>query len=278
MSRVQFDFRDPKGRTAVSHAAMTAERAMVEALIGLKEMNIGSADEDGLTPLMHAAHNGHTATVELLIPYSDVNACSKSGLSALTMAIQRCKIRESIQEYHDIVQLLLASPHINVNLRYHDEYTPLMLAVGYADQTASHLRPSEATLAIVEMLLQRPELDILATRNGDNVLHQACRSGNKSVIKLLLGHRAALSLLKKKNEDGLSPLGLAPHTWGKAKTDFLQFCTISELGAYFDMVYVSHTPTGSPPSMQNHGHDQIQAEAGRHEYPANHDLSTRSPS
>lgn len=54
----------------------------------IQECNPRVADEKGMTALMWAAMEGSAQCVEMLIPKSDVNARSKSGLTALSIAVR----------------------------------------------------------------------------------------------------------------------------------------------------------------------------------------------
>jgi len=268
MPSIPSDLTDPKGQTALAYAAKIGHREMVSVLIKLNASDISSQNSQGLTPLMYAASNGHAAAVELLVPHSHVNVGdSESGSTALMLATEYCKVApsKSIRGYHDTVHVLLASPHVMINLQMFCGCTALMTAVQCADSTGQRLveLPGEATLPIVEMLLERPELDISHTCNGNNVLHLACRSSNVGAVKLLLGHAAAPALLQQENRDGLTALALA-RTCDKPNTDLIQLLLDGmtfELDTDFAETYDS--PTASNHSTQDHEDDLVQTEAGR---------------
>src|SRR3990167_4943003 len=141
----------------------------------------------------------------LAAPGVDVNAASKTGITALILAVGR--------DYPDMVKLLLAKPGINVNAAdYIDRYTALTLAaqfgktdivrqllaipeinvnyaIGYNGKTALMLAVDEGNTDIVNLLLAMPGINVNATdNNGRTALMHAALSLYRSIdmVKLLL--------------------------------------------------------------------------------------------
>lgn len=124
----------------------------------------------------------------------DVNAVGINGRSALHTAAGHAGKR-------DIVEWLLTLPMIDVNICDFSGESVLSHAV------------EEADVSIIEMLLQRPEIEFKYNFNGVGPLHRAARIKNPqlslAITKLLLAHPAGPASANDVDANKMSALHLA---------------------------------------------------------------------
>lgn len=138
----------------------------------------------GETALIYAAATGNKALVDgLLHNGSRINHQDNEGRTALHWAVDKGHLE---------IVLLLTGNRSNVNIPDGIHKTPLILAV-------ENNRPE-----IAEHLLKIPEIRVDHRDHGGNTaLHWAVNVGSKSLVKLLLQHKAQVNI---QNNFGSTPL------------------------------------------------------------------------
>lgn len=180
------------------------------------------------TPLMYACRAGHSEVVRQLLNLgASVKAISARGRTPLFEAIEFCRdevvdlllsnldidlnlIPEKIQYtalmlavevgHPATVKLLLKRAELNVNKQDPNGQTALFFATRYYDP------PSMERLSIVDILLQRPEIDLdLPEKTGLSPLHLAVRKELYEIVGRLLT-RGADPMLKDGHGGGTAIL------------------------------------------------------------------------
>ena len=162
------------------------------------DYDVNEALQDGETPLMRAvscasqseADDVYLQFLRSLVrhPQIDINFQTKKKRTALHVACGRSPQAGSSGDRKatssKVVEILLNDERSDVNVKGHDEATPLICALQQVT--------SSDDVAIVELLLGHPKCDVNAVdNNGKTALTDACESSNPSAhlaLKLLLNH------------------------------------------------------------------------------------------
>ncbi len=188
------------GDTALMEAARRGHTGIVKALID-EGADVNAANNYGDTALTHASVYGHTETVKALIEKgADVNAVVRGG-TALIWAVRFGHL--------EMVQILLATPGINVNAADNEGYTALIWAAdkGHTETVKALLeasadvnaanhdgdtalikamiisRQKEGYTDIVQMLLAA---SVKAKEALNNLLIEAMTNGDDETVETLL--------------------------------------------------------------------------------------------
>ena len=153
---------------------LTSAIEIAQLLLEKDDININKVDNIVRNALMHAIINGQSGIVQLLLDKEeiDINKADNGGSTALVLAYMR-GYNEALLE---VVELLLERDGIDINKANNGGLTALYLA-----SEAGH---PEA----MELLLQRPEIDINQDYGGITALWNAVKLGHTEVVQLLLEH------------------------------------------------------------------------------------------
>jgi ankyrin repeat protein len=126
-----------------------------------------------------AAIRGDVDALEDALRTEDVNIADDDGWTALHIGARTGNLK--------IVQVLLASPLVDVNAKNKWKSTPLMIAAG------------SGNLAIVELLLRHPgtQIDLRAEYYGRTATIEAAVKGHVAVVKILVSHGANVNATDK---------------------------------------------------------------------------------
>ncbi|RYP74214.1 hypothetical protein DL771_003147 [Monosporascus sp. 5C6A] len=175
----------------LSTAASNGHTDLVELLLDEDGIQLDEKDDRDRTPLFLAASNGHAEVVELLLehatgpaPKVNVNQQSKDTSTPLKAALTN--------DHAGVAEILLRLEHIDVNIVYLEEWTPLGAASG-----SGHLK-------VVKTLVKRlgGSDKLYENHRGENAqgtpLYLASDAGHTKVVKLLLKPENLLQGEKKK--------------------------------------------------------------------------------
>ncbi|XP_067654247.1 ankyrin repeat domain-containing protein 50-like [Haliotis asinina] len=152
------------------------------------------------TPVMRAAGNGHSDVVEFLVGRgADLSLRTRGGDNALHLACYGGHL--------ETVTLILSLNVMDINSKGQYSRTPVMKAAenGHRD--------------VVEFLVGRGADVSLVDRDGDNVLHLACRSGDVETVKLILSLNAMD--VNSRGRYSMTPVMAAARSGHKDVVEFL---------------------------------------------------------
>ncbi|KAM6914554.1 caskin-2 isoform 6-T6 [Lycodopsis pacificus] len=171
--RLNVNYQDSDGFSALHHAALTGTTELLTALLEA-QASVDVKDSNGMRPLHYAAWQGNAGSVlTLLRSGASVNGASLDGHIPLHLAAQYG---------HYKVSEMLLQHQSNPCLVNKAKKTPLDLACEFGrDQVAQLLLSSNMVVALLEGE-RKEQTDSAFT----TPLHLAARNGHKDIIRLLL--------------------------------------------------------------------------------------------
>lgn len=175
------------------------------------------AQADSFNDFFRAVRSDNASGVESLLRRGfDPNTRDERGLTGLLIALREPSPR--------VIQVLLASPQTNVELRNGNDESPLMLAAikGQMDLvkqliardadinkpgwTALHYAASSGQVEIMRLLLEKHAFIDAQSPNGTTPLMMAAMYGSPESVRLLLEEGADASM---KNQQNMSAIDFA---------------------------------------------------------------------
>ncbi|KAM9779901.1 LOW QUALITY PROTEIN: caskin-2 [Neosynchiropus ocellatus] len=171
--RLNINFQDSDGFSALHHAALTGTPELLAALLDA-QASVDVRDSNGMRPLHYAAWQGKAESVLMLLRSgAAVNAVSLDGHIPLHLAAQ--------YGHYEVSEMLLQHQS-NPCLVNKSKKTPLDLACEFGRlKVAQLLLSSNMVVALLEGERKEPTDSAFTTP-----LHLAARNGHKDVILLLL--------------------------------------------------------------------------------------------
>ncbi|CAJ1075620.1 caskin-2-like isoform X2 [Xyrichtys novacula] len=171
--RLNVNYQDSDGFSALHHAALTGTTELLSALLEA-QATVDVKDSNGMRPLHYAAWQGKAESVLLLLRAgASVNGVSLDGHIPLHLAAQ--------YGHYQVSEMLLQHQS-NPCLVNKAKKTPLDLACEFGRvQVAQLLLSSNMVVALLEGERKEPTDSAFTTP-----LHLAARNGHKDIIKLLL--------------------------------------------------------------------------------------------
>ncbi|OAR01719.1 hypothetical protein LLEC1_03252 [Akanthomyces lecanii] len=122
------DVGDEHGRSPLSWAAASGQKAAVQMLLSTRRVLLNTTDRDGWTPLWYAAANMHQAMIQMLLTEygANVHVTDKNGQTLTTWAASNGQTA--------ITKLLLATGKASANARDRRGWTPLLSAACHGHQ------------------------------------------------------------------------------------------------------------------------------------------------
>ncbi|XP_067653128.1 serine/threonine-protein phosphatase 6 regulatory ankyrin repeat subunit A-like [Haliotis asinina] len=159
--------KDSTNRNVLHWASQGGNVKIVKYILTQNIIDINGNDDNKMTPLLLAAYHGNSDVLELLI---------EKGANAL--AVNR-KSRNSLHlsctgGHVDAAKYVLNQTSVDINSKDCEEMTPVMLA-------ASHGKSE-----VFDMLIKKGADLSVIDKNGDNILHWACRGGNVKIVNYIL--------------------------------------------------------------------------------------------
>ncbi|XP_062264196.1 caskin-2-like isoform X2 [Platichthys flesus] len=171
--RLNVNYQDSDGFSALHHAALTGTSVLLSALLEA-QASVDVKDSNGMRPLHYAAWQGKAESVLMLLRSgASVNGVSLDGHIPLHLAAQYG---------HDEVSEMLLQHQSNPCLVNKAKKTPLDLACEFGRvKVAQLLLSSNMVVALLEGERKEPTDSAFTTP-----LHLAARNGHKDIIRLLL--------------------------------------------------------------------------------------------
>ncbi|XP_041812651.1 caskin-2-like isoform X4 [Chelmon rostratus] len=171
--RLNVNYQDSDGFSALHHAALTGTTELLSALLEA-QATVDVKDSNGMRPLHYAAWQGKAESVLMLLRSgASVNGVSLDGHIPLHLAAQ--------YGHYEVSEMLLQHQS-NPCLVNKAKKTPLDLACEFGRvQVAQLLLSSNMVVALLEGERKEPTDSAFTTP-----LHLAARNGHKDVIRLLL--------------------------------------------------------------------------------------------
>ncbi|KAM6957122.1 caskin-2 [Aplochiton taeniatus] len=171
--KLNVNYQDTDGFSALHHACLTGTTALLEALLEA-QATVDVKDSNGMRPLHYAAWQGKAESVLLLLRSgASVNGVSQDGHIPLHLAAQ--------YGHYEVSEMLLQHQS-NPCLVNKAKKTPLDLACEFGrGKVAQLLLSSNMVVSLLEGDRKEP------TDSGFTTpLHLAARNGHKDIIRLLL--------------------------------------------------------------------------------------------
>ncbi|XP_038564524.1 caskin-2-like isoform X3 [Micropterus salmoides] len=171
--RLNVNYQDTDGFSALHHAALTGTTELLSALLEA-QATVDVKDSNGMRPLHYAAWQGKAESVLMLLRSgASVNGVSLDGHIPLHLAAQ--------YGHYEVSEMLLQHQS-NPCLVNKAKKTPLDLACEFGRvQVAQLLLSSNMVVALLEGERKEPTDSAFTTP-----LHLAARNGHKDIIRLLL--------------------------------------------------------------------------------------------
>ncbi|XP_049925428.1 caskin-2-like isoform X9 [Epinephelus moara] len=171
--RLNVNYQDSDGFSALHHAALTGTTELLSALLEA-QATVDVKDSNGMRPLHYAAWQGKAESVLMLLRSgASVNGISLDGHIPLHLAAQ--------YGHYEVSEMLLQHQS-NPCLVNKAKKTPLDLACEFGRvQVAQLLLSSNMVVALLEGERKEPTDSAFTTP-----LHLAARNGHKEIIRLLL--------------------------------------------------------------------------------------------
>ncbi|XP_070779947.1 caskin-2-like [Enoplosus armatus] len=171
--RLNVNYQDSDGFSALHHAALTGTTELLSALLEA-QATVDVKDSNGMRPLHYAAWQGKAESVLMLLRSgASVNGVSLDGHIPLHLAAQ--------YGHYEVSEMLLQHQS-NPCLVNKAKKTPLDLACEFGRvQVAQLLLSSNMVVALLEGERKEPTDSAFTTP-----LHLAARNGHKDIIRLLL--------------------------------------------------------------------------------------------
>jgi ankyrin repeat protein len=197
-SLIDPEYKNSKGRTALSLAAEHGCSTVVELLLAMDGVDPNSMDSSSRTPLSRASQKGHVEIAKLLL-----------GKGAKIDSKDFCKLTPLVQaarEGHEEVLKLLLDNGADIDSMNSTRRTPLSFAAGNGHtavakllldrgaevdskdddrQTPVLIAAREGHEAVVKLLLERGAKIAFEDRYGRTPLSWAIQNGHEAVAKLL---------------------------------------------------------------------------------------------
>ncbi|XP_046566467.1 ankyrin repeat domain-containing protein 29-like isoform X2 [Haliotis rubra] len=159
--------RDARADADLCAACRAGKLAEVKRILDTGRADVNCRSVVGMTPVMRAAGWGHRDVVELLVSRgADVSLVDDDGDNVLHYACEG--------GYRKTVEFVLSLDGVDINSRGQRSMTPVMLAAlrGHRD--------------VVEFLVSRGADVSLVDGVGNDILHYACRGGDRKTVEFVL--------------------------------------------------------------------------------------------
>ncbi|XP_046342732.2 serine/threonine-protein phosphatase 6 regulatory ankyrin repeat subunit A-like isoform X2 [Haliotis rufescens] len=154
----------------ILHAAWKGGNVeIVKYIVSHNIVDINSADDVGRTPVMLAVLKGHKAVFDLLVrKRCDLTVQDEDGDNILHAACNGGNV--------EIVEYIVCHNIVDINSAGNMRRTPVMLA-----ELKGHK-------AVFDLLVSKGCDLTVKDKDGDNILHRACKRGNVEIVEYIVSH------------------------------------------------------------------------------------------
>ncbi|XP_067667460.1 ankyrin repeat domain-containing protein 50-like [Haliotis asinina] len=179
---------DKTGENILHIACRGGHVEMVKYIISRDYVDINSKGRDGRTVGMVAAQFGYRNIFDLC-------ACAGCNLSAVDAEGNNILHVAILGGHQGMVKHVLAQRHVNINSRGMNGKTPLIFAAfeGHKD--------------VFYSILDEGGAPSFVDKNGDNILHWACRGGHAEMVKYIMSQN--FTDINSRGRDGRTPIMVA---------------------------------------------------------------------
>jgi ankyrin repeat protein len=195
--------KDKSGSSALTLAENKTHRGVVKLLLEVKKVDPKIVDEHGRTTLMWAANGGPPDVVSrLLLAGVAIDAIDSDGDSALHYAVM--EHATSAADHTEIVNILLATPGVKVNIKNKQLDSPIEAMLGAQDW------PKPSSMLTFKLMLNAQGLDAARKDSqGRTLFMKAVTSGNPDAVRAILDHPSLELDLNAQNVEGNTVLSIA---------------------------------------------------------------------
>lgn len=187
LTDVDVNYQDAEGRTVLHWAAANGLNSLLRTLLTESELDFAACDQNGETPMLLAAKNKQSESVKLLGAYDkDINRQGQNGFTILHWVI--------IHGDHDLLEELLESETIDINVKDSEGNTPLVLAA------------SLKRYSCMRLLLKKGATPDIRGKNKKMALHWVSQSGYVEMLRMLSPGEDTINAV---DADGNTPLLLS---------------------------------------------------------------------
>ncbi|XP_068993389.1 ankyrin repeat and death domain-containing protein 1A isoform X1 [Neodiprion pinetum] len=177
---------DCTGATALHHAALAGNPAVITALANVPGVKLSATDKACQTAMHCACAEGHLEAVEVFIGLgANLDAKDNEGNTLLHVA--------TLTRHTSIAQLLL---RMGASTELRDE----------SGMTALHVAASQGCKGILEAIVQQGVALDKQCKNGNTPLHMACENNEVDTVEILINKGADLNCLNSRLQ---SPIHIA---------------------------------------------------------------------
>ncbi|KAF7591009.1 hypothetical protein BBP40_002151 [Aspergillus hancockii] len=170
--RLELNTVDDNGYTPLARAVAIGEASVVRMLLQKSDIRVNAESIHETGPLFLACRAGRADMVKLLLEQegANINQKDRTGTSPLHISIT--------MDHFEVAELLLRQGNrLDVNIRFHQNWTPLLLA------------SSRGKRDMVHLLLSHPCIEVNARDiDGRTALWWAAAGGHAEIVTLLCSH------------------------------------------------------------------------------------------
>uniref|UniRef100_A0A669CJN1 CASK interacting protein 2 n=1 Tax=Oreochromis niloticus TaxID=8128 RepID=A0A669CJN1_ORENI len=196
--RLNVNYQDSDGFSALHHAALTGTSELLAALLEA-QATVDIKDSNGMRPLHYAAWQGKAESVLMLLRSgASVNGASLDGHIPLHLAAQYGHYEVVSASAQSSVAQLLLSSNMVVALLEGERKEP----TDSAFTTPLHLAARNGHKDVIRLLL-KAGMDINKTTKSGTALHEAALYGKTEVVRLLLDAGVDVNIRNTYNQTAL---------------------------------------------------------------------------
>ena len=175
------------GRNALIYASRNGNTEILKKLLQKDQCKneINIKDNKAKTAFDYACEFGHVDVIKILLDCCNELKINEVEINPLILSCTRKKT--------DVVEMLLTSTSINVNVKNRIGDTPLIHSIKMiARQTDENER--QKLIKIIEMLLKKEEIDLnISNMNGERALYLAVFANERKLVKMLIEKGAKIA-------------------------------------------------------------------------------------
>ncbi|XP_046548455.1 ankyrin-3-like [Haliotis rubra] len=181
---------DHESRNSLHHSCTGGQVDTVKYVLNQSIVDINSKDDEEMTPVMLAAYHGKREVFDILVKQgADLSVVDEDGDNILHVACRGGNVK--------IVNYILMQNIVDINSKDDEEMTPVMLAASHGKREVFDI-----------LVIKGADLSVV-DKDGDNILHVACRGGNVKIVNYILMQN--IVDINSKDDEEMTPVMLAAY-------------------------------------------------------------------